>query len=171
MTTMAIRPEEFAATLPRHVVSAGVLLTDPAGRILMLHQAHAYPGHPAWWQIPGGLADAGEQPNVTAVRETYEETGLLLPGTLPLLAVDYRAPADGWPAVVDFCFDGGTVGAGETAVPAVELSAEHDDFAWREFEQWQPCLQPEQRPWFAAVWRARTRGAVLFLNDGQQPTA
>ncbi|MFF7633736.1 NUDIX domain-containing protein [Kitasatospora sp. NPDC008050] len=202
---MAIRPEEFAATLPRHVVSAGVLLTDPAGRILMLHQAHAYPGHPAWWQIPGGLADAGEQPNVTAVRETHEETGLLLPSALPLLAVDYRAPADGWPAVVDFCFDAGTVGgeavgaeaigagaAGavsvgartvgvgeEVSVPAsvpasvlaVELSAEHDDFAWRDFEQWQPYLQPEQRPWFAAVWRARTRGAVLFLNDGRQPTA
>ncbi|GAB2702771.1 NUDIX domain-containing protein [Kitasatospora kifunensis] len=185
MATVAMRPEEFAATLPRHVVSAGVLLTDPAGRILMLHQAHGYPGHPAWWQLPGGLADAGEQPNVTAVRETHEETGILLPSALPLLAVDYRSPADGWPAVIDFCFDAGTVTAADevdvaevTALTdaaesvaaralAVVLSAEHDDFAWREYEQWQPCLQPEQRPWFAAVWRARTSGTALFLNDGR----
>jgi 8-oxo-dGTP pyrophosphatase MutT (NUDIX family) len=195
MATVAMRPEEFAATLPRHVVSAGVLLTDPAGRILMLHQANGYPGHPAWWQLPGGLADAGEQPNVTAVRETHEETGILLPGVLPLLAVDYRSPADGWPAVIDFCFDAGTVTAADevdvaevtalaevadsvadsvaarasvaAGASAVVLSAEHDDFAWREYEQWQPYLQPEQRPWFAAVWRARTSGTALFLNDGR----
>ncbi|MDH6120413.1 8-oxo-dGTP pyrophosphatase MutT (NUDIX family) [Kitasatospora sp. GAS204A] len=161
--TLALPPDEFTAMLPKHVVSAAVLLTDGAGRILMLHQARAYPGHPAWWQLPGGLADAGERPHETATRETREETGLRLPAELPLLAVDYRAPVDGWPPVIDFCFDGGT--ARPEAV--VLLSAEHDDYAWRDPVQWQPCLQPAQRPWFAALLRARAAGTALFLNDGR----
>ncbi|KDN80469.1 NUDIX hydrolase [Kitasatospora cheerisanensis] len=77
-----LEPAAFAATLPPHVVSASVLVSDEDGRILMLHKARPYPGHPAWWQLPAGLADAGEHP----------------------LAVDYRSAADGWPPVVDFAF-------------------------------------------------------------------
>lgn len=164
MTTLAMPPDEFAATLPKHVVSAAVLLADPDGRILLLHQAQPYPGHPAWWQLPGGLADTGECPNQTAARETREETGIQLPTALPLLAVDYRAPVDGWPSVIDFCFDGGTAEPGTGVV----LSAEHDDYAWRPPEQWHPYLQPAQRPWFAALLRARAAGTALCLNDGRQ---
>ncbi|MCX4744293.1 NUDIX hydrolase [Kitasatospora sp. NBC_01287] len=163
MTTLAMPPDEFAATLPKHVVSAAVLLADRAGRILMLHQAHAYPGHPAWWQLPGGLADHGERPSETAVRETREETGIALPAALPLLVVDHRVPADDWPPVIDFCFDAGPAGDGV----AVVLSAEHDEFAWRAPEQWRPYLQPEQRPWFAAVLRARADGAARYLQNGR----
>jgi 8-oxo-dGTP pyrophosphatase MutT (NUDIX family) len=33
-------------------------------------------GKPARWQLPKGLVDAGETPEVTAVREVREETGL-----------------------------------------------------------------------------------------------
>ncbi|MGF1432028.1 NUDIX domain-containing protein [Kitasatospora sp. LaBMicrA B282] len=165
MTTLAMPPDEFAATLPKHVVSAAVLLGDPTGRILMLHQAHAYPGHPAWWQLPGGLADDGERPSGTAVRELVEETGIRpTRAVLPLLAVDHRAPVDGWPAVIDFCFDGGTVAADTPVL----LSAEHDAYAWRTPAQWAPCLQPEQRSWFAALLRARAVGVTRYLHDGRQ---
>ncbi|WP_405021300.1 NUDIX hydrolase [Kitasatospora sp. NBC_00070] len=62
MTAPAIAPADFAATLPPHAVSATVLLTDAEDRILMLYRARAYPGHPAWWQLSGGLGDLGEQP-------------------------------------------------------------------------------------------------------------
>ncbi|MFD0351445.1 NUDIX hydrolase [Kitasatospora aburaviensis] len=92
-----LAPADFAATLPPHAVSASVLLTDAAGRILMLHQARGYPGHPAWWQLPGGLGDPGEDPVATARRETAEETGILLTAVLRPLVVDYRCAADGWP--------------------------------------------------------------------------
>ncbi|MEV4615553.1 NUDIX hydrolase [Kitasatospora sp. NPDC049258] len=160
MIDETVPPDRFAAALPRHVVSAGVLLTDPDGRVLMLRQARPYPGHPVWWQIPGGLADHGEQPCRTAVRETEEETGLRLRGPLQLLAVDYRRAADGWPPVIDFCFDGGT-----TAQHPV-LSPEHDAYDWRSPRDWHGGLQPVQRRWFAALWQARRDGRPRYLTDG-----
>jgi 8-oxo-dGTP pyrophosphatase MutT (NUDIX family) len=160
-------PEQFAAELPKHVVSASVLLTDPADRVLMLHQSVGYPGHPAWWQLPGGLADADEPPQRTAVRELREESGLELADDLPLLLVDYRSASGGWPPVIDFCFDGGTVAADQP----IQLSAEHDGYAWRSHREWQRHLQPEQSAWFAALWRARGGAAPGFVHDGRRPGA
>ncbi|WP_371495311.1 NUDIX hydrolase [Kitasatospora sp. NBC_00374] len=163
MTTETLPPDRFAATLPKHVVSAGVLLTDADDRILMLRQARAYPAHPVWWQLPGGLADHGERPCRTAVRETHEETGLRVDGPLPLLAVDYRRASDGWPPVIDFCFDGGT------AAGAPVLSAEHDAYDWRSHRDWLAGLHPAQQPWFTALWRARRSRTPPYLYDGVSP--
>ncbi|WP_329493686.1 NUDIX hydrolase [Kitasatospora herbaricolor] len=154
--------EEFTAGLPKHVVSASLLLADPRGRVLMLHQAQPYPGHPRWWQPPGGLADPGERPDGTALRELAEETGLVPARALRLLAVDHRGAAGGWPPVIDFCFDAGVLPTGTL----VALSAEHDRAAWRTPAGWQPHLQPEQRAWFAAVSRSPGTAGVLYLHDG-----
>ncbi|MCX5214444.1 NUDIX hydrolase [Kitasatospora sp. NBC_00240] len=63
------------------MVSASLLLADPRGRVLMLHQAHPYPRHPTWWQPPGGLADPGERPYKTALRELAEEPDSSRPGS------------------------------------------------------------------------------------------
>ncbi|WP_285737184.1 NUDIX hydrolase [Kitasatospora phosalacinea] len=146
--------------MPRHVVSATVLLTDTDGRVLMLHQARPYPGHPAWWQLPAGLADPGEAPPVTARRELAEETGLHPARVLRPLAVDYRSAADGWPPVIDFAFAADPVPVGTP----VRLSAEHDAFAWR---TWEPFLQPEQRAWCASLRAAHRRGSAVVLVDGR----
>ncbi|MFF0390478.1 NUDIX hydrolase [Kitasatospora sp. NPDC004615] len=120
-------PAAFAAILPHHAVSASVLVTDEDRRILMLHQARPYPGHPAWWQPPAGLADPGETPLATALRELAEETGIQPATPLRPLAVDYRFAAGGWPPVIDFAFAADPVPAGTP----VYLSREHDAFAWR----------------------------------------
>jgi putative (di)nucleoside polyphosphate hydrolase len=52
------------------LVSCGVLVTD--GRRLLLGHATRSPR----WDIPKGLAEAGEEPAQTAARELREETGL-----------------------------------------------------------------------------------------------
>ncbi|GAA2127068.1 hypothetical protein GCM10009759_79520 [Kitasatospora saccharophila] len=154
----------FAAALPRNVVSATVLVTDTDGLVLMLHQAHPYPGHPAWWQLPSGLADLGEVPFATARRELAEETGLHPHGPLRPLAVDYRQAVAGWPPVIDFAFAADPV----PADTQVRLSGEHDVFAWRTWEQWEPFLQSEQRAWFASLRAARRRGSAVVLVDGRE---
>ncbi|MFG2698945.1 NUDIX hydrolase [Kitasatospora sp. NPDC048407] len=167
MTSPTIEPSAFAATLPHHAVSASVLVTDEDGRILMLHQARPYPGHPAWWQPPAGLADPGETPIATALREVTEETGLHPTTPLRPLAVDYRCAAGGWPPVIDFAFAADPMPARHP----VRLSAEHEAFAWRTFEEWLPFLQPEQSAWFVSLWQAHLRGATVVLVDGRDTAA
>ena len=60
-------------------ISAGVILVDPQGRVLMQlrdnDQSIMFPGH---WGITGGAGLAGESPEQTARREVSEETGLTL---------------------------------------------------------------------------------------------
>jgi len=55
-----------------------ILLFDGSGRaLLFLDEFPDLPGQ-AKWITPGGGAEPGETPHETAVRELYEETGLLV---------------------------------------------------------------------------------------------
>jgi 8-oxo-dGTP diphosphatase len=58
---------------PRFTVTAGVVLYDSQGRILLLR--HRYrPG--SGWGIPGGFLNPSEQPEAAARRELKEELGI-----------------------------------------------------------------------------------------------
>lgn len=62
-----------------------ILLFEPDGRILLfLEEFPDLPGR-AKWITPGGGAEPGETPHETAVRELYEETGLLVPELGPVV--------------------------------------------------------------------------------------
>jgi 8-oxo-dGTP pyrophosphatase MutT (NUDIX family) len=65
-------------SVPRKL-SAGVILVDREGRVLLQHRdddpAIMYPGH---WGITGGAGLPGETPEQIARREVEEETGLVL---------------------------------------------------------------------------------------------
>ncbi|MBU6267423.1 MAG: NUDIX domain-containing protein [Sphingomonadales bacterium] len=56
--------------------AARILLTDPAGRLLLFRFTPA--GVPAFWCTPGGECDPHEPYAVAARRELLEETGLTL---------------------------------------------------------------------------------------------
>ncbi|MFI9271470.1 NUDIX domain-containing protein [Kitasatospora sp. NPDC052896] len=110
MTTTWLPEDEWLSGLVRAYAGASVLLTDPAGRVLLLR-----PSYRDQWQYPGGVIDPGEGPAECAVREVAEETGLLLGAELRLLVVEWRDPLpDQEPhahPAVHFMFDGGTVPA------------------------------------------------------------
>ena len=62
-------------TQPRFAVTAGVVISDESGRVLLLrHVLRRGSG----WGIPGGFLKAGEQPEEAVRRELCEETGLEL---------------------------------------------------------------------------------------------
>ena len=62
-------------TQPRFAVTAGAVVTDERGRVLLLrHTLRRGSG----WGVPGGFLNAGEQPEEAVRRELREETGLEL---------------------------------------------------------------------------------------------
>jgi ADP-ribose pyrophosphatase YjhB (NUDIX family) len=62
-------------TQPRFAVTAGAVVSDEAGRVLLLrHVLRKGSG----WGVPGGFINPGEQPEEAVRRELREETGLEL---------------------------------------------------------------------------------------------
>jgi ADP-ribose pyrophosphatase YjhB (NUDIX family) len=85
--------------------AAAALITDPAGRVLLVK-----PNYRDHWSLPGGVLEHGEPPHAGCAREVAEETGLEITAG-PLLAVDWAPPDHERPRpVVFFVFDGGEVG-------------------------------------------------------------
>src|ERR1700680_3274578 len=90
--------------LPGIPVSAGALIFDRAGRLLILK-----PTYKSGWTIPGGVMEAdGESPWEACRREVREETGIdVVRGRLA--AVDFRRPRPGRPGGIRFLIDCGQV--------------------------------------------------------------
>ena len=89
--------------LPGIPVSAGALIFDRAGRLLILK-----PTYKSGWTIPGGVMEAdGETPWEACQREVREECGLDLRSGR-LACVDFRRPRPGKAGGMRFLFDCGT---------------------------------------------------------------
>jgi 8-oxo-dGTP diphosphatase len=60
--------------IPFPLVAVDCILTDPAGRVLLIRRRNPPPG----WALPGGFVDTGESLEQAVAREIQEETGLRL---------------------------------------------------------------------------------------------
>jgi 8-oxo-dGTP pyrophosphatase MutT (NUDIX family) len=93
---------EVAFELPRIPASAGALIYNQAGLLLILK-----PTYQKGWTIPGGQIDAGgESPWDGCRRETEEECGLVVERGR-LVCVDFLSPRPGRPGGARFLFDCG----------------------------------------------------------------
>ena len=110
-------PEPAPAGVPRIPASAGALIFDAAGRLLILK-----PNYKKGWTLPGGqIAPTGESPWEACRRETQEECGLEVE-LGRLLCVDFLRPKASRPGGVRFLFDCGTVS--DERLAGVRLQAE-----------------------------------------------
>jgi ADP-ribose pyrophosphatase YjhB (NUDIX family) len=94
-------PDDVFA-LPRVPVSAGALIFDRSGRLLILK-----PTYKSGWTIPGGIMEAdGETPWEACQREVREECGLDVSAGR-LACMDFRRPREGNSGGIRFLFDCG----------------------------------------------------------------
>jgi 8-oxo-dGTP diphosphatase len=108
---------EETLPLPGIPVSAGALVFDRAGRLLILK-----PTYKSGWTIPGGVMEAdGESPWEACQREVREETGIDV-SRGKLVAMDFRRPRPGRPGGIRFLFDCGKVS--DEALDGLKLQPE-----------------------------------------------
>ncbi len=96
--------------VPRLPVSAGALIYDARGRLLILK-----PTYKKGWTIPGGqLEENGETPWEGCQREVQEECGLTIERGR-LVCVDFKRPRPGKPGGLRLLFECGQLPDGELA--------------------------------------------------------
>jgi 8-oxo-dGTP diphosphatase len=151
---------DWYASLPVMYAAAGALITDGAGQVLLVK-----PNYRDHWSLPGGICEHAEPPHAACAREVREELGLDLP-IGRLLVVDWAAPEGDRPnPIMQFVFDGGTLGDSAAIVlQAEELDACQftDPAAIASF------LPPAIAARVTAALAARASGAAMYLPAALQ---
>jgi len=145
--------------LPRVPASAGALILDPVGHVLILK-----PTYKAGWTVPGGqMEENGETPWEGCRREVFEETGLTVESGR-LACVDFLRPRPRRPGGLRFLFDCGALdpGAGPGIVLQAEEISEH---------RWVPPAEADRLlsgPVGRRVGQALAHPhATVYLEDGR----
>ena len=148
-----------AAAPPRIPASAGALVWDRKGRLLILK-----PTYKSGWTIPGGVVEAdGETPWEACRRETREECGLDL-GSGCLVCVDFLRPRPGRPGGIRFLFDCGVLGK-HTLAGIVLQEEEISEYRFALVDRALELLSgPVRRRVAAAV---KNPGRLRYLEDGR----
>jgi 8-oxo-dGTP diphosphatase len=153
-------------TVPRVPASAGALIFDRRGRLLILK-----PTYKSGWTIPGGVMEAdGETPWQACQREIREECGLDVAGG-HLVCTDFRRPTESNPGGIRFLFDCGALRDSE--FDSVVLQAE--EIVEHRLVPLADALPLLRKPIRRRVRAVRKRNgsprkhAVVYLENGRPP--
>ena len=146
-------------TTPRIPASAGALIFDKTGRLLILK-----PNYKAGWTIPGGqIEETGESPWDGCRRETLEECGLDIERGR-LVCVDFLRPRPDRPGGVRFLFDCGPFRDKQLSGIAID----HDEIDEHRFAQLAEAGSLLSGPVRRRVLAAAGRKHCVYLEDGRR---
>ena len=153
-----VEPVTWHAGLAGVVATAGALITDGAGNVLVVK-----PNYRDHWTLPGGICEFGEPPHAGCAREVAEEIGLDLP-VGRLLSVDWQPALPQYGAAarpaVFFIFDCGTLGT----LSGIRLQADElDDCQFAAEVALGDVLAPLALPRVRAAIEARASGCVRYV--------
>ena len=117
---------------PRFTVTAGAVIEDERGRVLLLNHVFR---KGSGWGIPGGFLSSGEQPEEALRRELREEAGLELEAAEVVFARTHRRPQQ--VEIIYRC----RARAGEEQAQSVEIKSA----CWFDLDQLPPELNGDQR--------------------------
>jgi 8-oxo-dGTP diphosphatase len=149
---------DSAEVIPAIPVSAGALIFDREGRLLILK-----PTYKTGWTIPGGVMEAdGETPWEACQREVREECGIEV-RRARLACMDFRRPRPGRTGGVRFLFDCGRIDG--TALAGIVVQPE-------EISEYRFAALPEAMELLRGPIRRRVRAAaggkrLVYLEDGR----
>ncbi|MGP7998628.1 MAG: NUDIX domain-containing protein [Streptosporangiaceae bacterium] len=144
--------------LPAIPASAGAMIFDHAGRLLILK-----PVYKSGWTIPGGVMEAdGETPWAACRREVGEECGLDVQHGR-LACVDFRLPRPGRPGGLRFLFDCGALP--DRALAAIVLQPE--EISEYRLLPVPAALDLLRKPIRRRVRAARRGTGPRYLEDGR----
>jgi 8-oxo-dGTP diphosphatase len=143
-------------------VSAGALIFDQAGRLLILN-----PTYKSGWTIPGGVMEAdGESPWDACRREVREECGIEVNSGW-LACVDFHPSRPGHPGGIRFLFDCGSVD--DAAVTAITLQSQ--EISEHQFVPLATALDLLRPPIRRRVRAATRHRRFAYLEDGRPAPA
>lgn len=144
--------------LAAHPGATGVLITDHAGRVLLV----ASPYRDALVQ-PGGMIEAGESPAAAAEREVAEELGLTVVVTRLLVA--HHRPVALLPATMLFVFDTGPI---DSRTPLTLQADEISGAYWLSPAEAVQRHTEAGRRRLAAALRAQADGTTIYLDADRE---
>jgi 8-oxo-dGTP pyrophosphatase MutT (NUDIX family) len=151
----AHEPEGFRALLnsflPRKRAISQLLIRDRDGRVLLCRLTYKQD-----WDLPGGVVEVGESPQLAVAREVEEELALQLPAGR-LLLTDWLPPWSGWDDALCLVFDGG-----EHDASIVEGIVRQE----REIRDAEFCTVEEARERCADFTARRVEAALANLAGG-----
>jgi len=154
----AAEPGPQEETLPAIPVSAGALIFDRAGGLLILK-----PTYKSGWTIPGGVMEAdGESPWEACRREVREECGIEVSHGR-LACMDFRRPRPGRPGGIRFLFDCGAVDDERLAAIVVQPE-EVSEYRLVTLADALPLLRGPIRRRVRAATRRRS---LVYLENGR----